>query len=722
MKRVAFKADIEKMYRQIELAQSDQQYHTILWRDDPSKPLKEYQMTFGTAAAPYLATRTLKRIGQDGSEKYPIGAQKVMDDFFVDDMLSGEDTIEKALIAKNELRYLLEDAGMKLRKWTSNDQEFLNTLPVEETEKSLQLFENNESSKTLGLQWSPRTDMFSFKISWNNIEGKLTKRKLLSTASKLFDPLGWLAPVVVKAKLFMQEVWLEKLDWDDEVPEKIKINWLNYQDELVTLGEIEIPRWIELSNINEMTLHGFCDGSEVAYSAAVYARVVEHEKIMIYLLAAKTRVAPKATKTTIPRLELCGAVLLTNLIKQVKKALKEEKVKAYAWSDSMVALGWIKANPGRWKTFVANRVAEIQSKNEIDEWNYVKSEENPADCASRGIMPSDLKRHKLWWSGPDWLKDDPANWKKAPILEHNWEQRREVSANMTLIENKITTRFSSWIRLVRVTAWLKRWINKRKGPLLTEELKEATQLLLKQCQSQSFGEEIRSLRKNKIVKKASKILNLNPILGADGLLRVGGRLGQSELPYESKHPIILPADHHLTKLIIQSIHEETAHGGPQLMTTVLRKKYWVIRGKRAVNNIYKKCVICKRQAGKVCSQLMGDLPEDRVKLSSRAFLHTGVDYTGAVEVRSSKLRKASIEVGYIALFICFATKAVHLELVSDQTSDAFLAALQRFIARRGLCTDMYSDNGKNFVGATTKLERDLFLVRNQELANYVAHN
>lgn len=151
---------------------------------------------------------------------------------------------------------------------------------------------------------------------------------------------------------------------------------------------IEIPRWIEWNQSYEIALQGFCDAAEVAYSAVVYARVVREKIITIHLIAAKTRVAPKATKTTIPRLELCGAVLLKNLMAQVKKSMKIENIEQYAWSDSMVALGWLKSTPGRWKTFVANRVAIIQNRTEIKEWNYVKSEENPADCASRGILPN----------------------------------------------------------------------------------------------------------------------------------------------------------------------------------------------------------------------------------------------------------------------------------------------------------------------------------------------
>ncbi|KAG4076694.1 hypothetical protein HA402_001981 [Bradysia odoriphaga] len=160
IKKVAYKADIEKMYRQIELDEQDRKYHTIFWRSDPSLPIKEYQMTrvtFGTASAPFLATKTLNKIGEDGENSHPIGSCIVKRDFYVDDLISGEDSTELAIAAKEEVIQLL-------RKWTSNDQQFLDTLPSNETEKSLQLFSNKEDSKTLGLKWNPRTDTFHFDI------------------------------------------------------------------------------------------------------------------------------------------------------------------------------------------------------------------------------------------------------------------------------------------------------------------------------------------------------------------------------------------------------------------------------------------------------------------------------------------------------------------------------------------------------------------------------
>ncbi|KAG4076688.1 hypothetical protein HA402_001975 [Bradysia odoriphaga] len=198
--------------------------------------------------------------------------------------------------------------------------------------------------------------------------------------------------------------------------------WSDYREDLVRLGEIQIPRWIQLSPNEEVSLHGFCDGSDDAYSAVVYVRVSKEQKVVVTLMAAKTRVAPKKKKLTTPKIELCGAVLLASLMKKMKTTLNMEKVSTHLWSDSMITLGCIAGNPGRWKPFVSNRVEQIQ-RNEFPStnWNYVNTSDNPADCASRGIMPNQLKNHPLWWEGPRWLKNDQSTWDRPTIPEHQLE-------------------------------------------------------------------------------------------------------------------------------------------------------------------------------------------------------------------------------------------------------------------------------------------------------------
>ena len=216
-------------------------------------------------------------------------------------------------------------------KWTSNNQELLRYIPLEQRELGIiELVENEEKTtiKTLGINWNPATDTFHFKVSIKNDSTKLTKRIILSKAAQIFDPLGWITPVTLRAKLIIQNLWKSKVSWDDEVPETIATEWIKYQSEASALEQIKIPRYINYSiQVTSIELHGFCDASEQAYGAVVYSKITTRSgDTNICLLTGKSKVAPIKSKLTIPRLELCGAELLSKLMVHVSKTLEIENL------------------------------------------------------------------------------------------------------------------------------------------------------------------------------------------------------------------------------------------------------------------------------------------------------------------------------------------------------------------------------------------------------------
>lgn len=724
---IVYKADISKMYRMIQLDKEDQRYHTIVWRNDTKEPLKEYQLktvTFGTAAAPFLATRTLKHIAKKCQESLPLASEAIKKGFYVDDLMYGYETPEEARASKDELIKAMNNSKMMLRKWSSNNEKFLRTIPDDMCEKTLQAFEEDAKTKALGLHWNPSTDKFGFVINFEWNEQPLTKRRMLSQASKLFDPLGWCAPVILNAKLLMQEVWNSQIDWDTLVSSSTQERWFQLREEFAELSNLEITRWIGVNKNDEIQMHGFSDASEKAYSAVVYTRTMKNGKAIIRIIASKTRVASIKAKMTLPQMELCGAVLLAHLMTTIKDALSINNLEMVAWSDSTATLGWLKGEPMKWKTFVANRTAEVQST-KVKDWRYCPTDSNPADCASRGMMPKELMKNKLWWKGPDWLAKPENHWPQLKIEETSLEQRKIVSHAATIERQDLLLGASSWFRTVRALAYCLRMKHREAigSPLTTDELRNIEKILIKKCQLEEFPDEVRRLKKKTEISSKSRLLTLNPFLDENGIMRVGGRLQNAMITFNNKHPIILPRTHEVTQLMLEQMHKDTLHGGPQLMLTLLRKKYWIIHGKRAVTDQYKKCLACKRFRANTVQQVMGNLPEPRVTLE-RAFMHTGVDYCGPIEVRSSKLRGARIQKGYIAVFVCLGTRASHLELVSDCTTAAFLAAFERFIARRGVCHTMYSDNGTNFVGAynhLAKQEVEWMHSINMEIANSVSN-
>lgn len=712
--KIALAADIEKMYRQVKIHPDDQVYHAVLWRPNPREQIQEYKLTtvtYGTTAAPYLAVKTIQRLAEDEKLNFPKAANVAMQDFYVDDLLSGANSVKEAIDLQQELIQMFKSGGFTLHKWSSNNKQLLNHIDDKLKDGSVLEITEDWTRKSLGIRWAPNDDTIRFKTKKPEAK-KITKRVILSEVAKLFDPLGWLAPIVINAKLLIQELWLQNLPWDGPVPIKIQTKWEEFVTKLSHVDSIVLPRWT-YQNQNSITeLHGFCDASEKAYGAAIYIKVMNSsEKTEVILLTAKSKVAPAKQKTTIPRLELCAAVLLAKLLKRTINTLSLHQSATFAWTDSMIVLSWIKGNPTKWKTFVANRVSEINSLIPSQHWNHVPTEENPADIISRGMDPQKLKENTMWWNGPVWLQLTSLGKMSSKIeIPPTIEEAKLchiATTKQNTIEKEITLRFSSLTKLVRTVSYCARFSNKNVGPLSVSELRKTLETLIKREQQFHYLKEILSLKRKVALGKDSKILNLNPFLDNDGILRVGGRLENSQLSYNSKHPMILPYQSHLTQLIILDAHANTLHGGNQLTLTYTRKQYWIINGKKAVKNIIGRCVKCIRFKAKTAEQLMASLPPARVS-PSQPFLHTGVDYAGPLQIKTTKGRGHKSYKGYIAIFVCLATKAIHLEVVSDMSTNTFLAAFRRFVSRRGRCAHMYSDNGTNFVGASKILQKEIY--------------
>lgn len=712
--RIAFSADIEKMYRQILVKPNQRNFQRIVWRENNEANIKDYRLntvTYGTASAPYLAVKTLYRLADDEEMRFPIAAQVVRSDFYVDDCMSGADSVEEAIHLKAELLGIMKAGGLRLLKWSSNSMELLQSLPKEylESRSSLQIDED-DSIKALGVHWHPGADTFSYRVKVCDVETKAkTKRQMLSEICKLFDPLGLLAPVIITAKVLMQQLWLTGCSWDDDLPETVRNKWHEFKQELKDVERIRVKRWMGHAKGSTIQLHGFSDASQLAFAACVYARVIDSNgSIKVMLLAAKTKVAP-IKQQSIPRLELNGALLLSQLIKDCREALKEDQVEVFAWTDSTVVLAWIRRHANVWPTFIANRVGKIQEEMNATQWQHVPGVENPADVASRGIMPSAIEDHPLWWTGPSWLQGDRDEWPEQHtlVVDETLLEEKQIKCQTVVIEKKelyeLANKFSSWTKLLRVTAYCLRLIPKNRMPdrtLEADELESARWVWLRLVQRYEFGDITRA------ADKGGRLIKLCPFVDEKGLLRVGGRLKNSNLAYDEKHPIILTGQTAVMMLIIKDAHEMVFHGGPQNTMSQLHQRYWVINGRRVVRKFVHNCVICIKSRPRIQHQLMGSLPAARVQ-ATRPFLHTGVDYAGPIWSRTAKGRGHKSTKSWIAVFICFTTKAVHLELVSALTSDAFVAAFRRFTARRGHCSDVYCDNGTNFVGADRDMRKHL---------------
>ncbi|XP_025264356.1 uncharacterized protein LOC112637891 [Camponotus floridanus] len=691
--RFGLATDVEKMFRQILVHPDDRDLQRILWRDSPQDSPAEYQLstvTYGLACAPFLAMRALRQLAEDEGKQYPLGAVVLLRDVYMDDILIGAATMAET---QEMCKQLSSICGGRL-----SSPEVV-------------------SQRLSGLQWHPATDDFSFATRHIALPS-VTKRSVLSLVAQLFDPLGWLAPVVVRAKIAFQSTWLQGLEWDAPLDDASASAWITFHAQIPVLEQIRVPRWINLGHsCTRIEVHGFSDASERAYSAVVYLKTWSNDSWIVRLVTAKTKVTP-LKQVSLPRLELSAAVLFCRLAKHALGIL-DLTAPLHLWTDSTVTLGWIRGHPSRWQTYVANRVSEIQRTTPQAAWHHVPGQDNPADCASRGLSPKELLSHPLWWQGPPWLSLDATAWPTAVghiTEEHLPEKRTRVHVKATaapMSEAAELVRFSSLKRLLRVTAWCRRWLRVREdratgthrrfpSTLSAEEIERARVCWIRRVQSEKFRAELKLISQGLALNKSNSLARFSPFLDTEGLLRVGGRLKHSILAYDERHPVLLPKGSHLTRLIVDDCHKRALHGGTQLTLSLIRQQYWIPRGRALVKEAMLRCLPCVRWRAATPQQLMSDLPRERV-VPARPFLHTGVDYAGPIQLRTTKGRGHRSYKAFVAVFVCFASRAVHLEVVSDYTTEAFLAALRRFVSRRGICRSLRSDCGTTFVGADSQL-------------------
>lgn len=716
---IAFISDIKQMYCQILVQPEHRNFQRFLWRFSRSEALSEYvlnRVTFGISSAPYLALRTLKELALIEQENYPLASKVIQSSVYIDDCVAGADDLKAALNLQNDLILLLKKGGFELRKWASNCPDILSNVPSENTQISFDT-DGPTFLKVLGLQWDPKSDFFSY--SFNPIDSLCTKRSILSQIARIFDPLGLLSPCVLSAKHIMQQLWLAKTDWDETPSKDIIQVWKRFKEQLPDISNIRIPRLIVSDSVLRVELHGFCDASSIGYGCVVYFRFITScGTPKVVLISGKSKVAPLKV-VSIPRLELCSAHLLTELIVYVTKSYSDKYVfdATYAWSDSQVALTWVKGSAHRWKTFVANRVSYIQENLKASTWHYVPTEINPADCVSRGLTPSELVNFDLWWHGPEFLESPPELWPEQPAFYTTQfpdvSQEQNVLTNHVAIENLdiidlLLSKFSAIVTVQRIIAYILRFnpnhrlLHSRTSKNVSpDELQTSMHVLVKFVQQKCFSDLIRAVKHTLTIQKPFR--KLSPFLDHQGILRVGGRLKNSLLAFETKHPILLPKNHRLTDLIIEHAHRENLHPGLKTLHNILLQNFWIISPRSAIYRCLSTCIKCFRTKPRSLQPHMANLPSYRVS-QVKPFSRVCVDYAGPFAVTPTKRRGIkSLNKAYICVFVCCATKALHLELASDLTTDAFLACLRRFIARRGRVSDIYSDQGTNFKGASNEL-------------------
>ncbi|XP_055926898.1 uncharacterized protein LOC129958432 [Argiope bruennichi] len=405
---------MEKTFLQISLTPKDKDAVRFLVANSENdvQVYRFNRVLFGVNSSPFLLAATIKTHIEKYKEQYPVTVRTLDSCFYVDDLVAGEDDVSSAFDLSNTAAKIMDDAGMNLRKWISNDCDLMKQWQTKHFDHLNINDFVNQPHRVLGLSWSPQNDYVSLNLKGLLdflLKRKNTKRFLLMAAGRIFDPMGFVSPFTIRFKILFQEIWQSKTDWDEELLPDVNEKFEQWCSEASFLGKLQIPRYVlecDSENPPECEIHTFSDSSIKAYGAVSYLRLKTPNKICVYLLASKCRVAP-LKPLSLPRLELMGALLAARLAKEVSRVLSE-KIPAtnHFWTDSTIALSWIQGSSSRWKVFVANRVKEIQSLTNKDTWHHCAGKDNPSDLLTRGISADSLLNCEKWWNGPSFLHEE----------------------------------------------------------------------------------------------------------------------------------------------------------------------------------------------------------------------------------------------------------------------------------------------------------------------------
>jgi len=682
--RYAFVTDITKAFLQIGVDTQDRNYLRFLWYDEkldqswPTERPTAYRfcrVPFGLRASPFLLNQTIKHHLKQMESKYPVTVSYLHGNIYVDDVImSIEDNSDLKVVMKESVE-IFNEMSMVLHKWHGNFTEIV---------------QEGTTCSVLGISWNTEEDSLSLKFNCD-VSIK-TKRQLASVLCSFYDPFGLFLPFSNRLKVLMHQSWSLNLEWDQHLPNELLSDLAIVLENAVDVSNFQLNRWFLYdSTCCNIELHGFGDASSVLYATCIYLYFEKNGEKYSHLICAKSRVVPKR-KLTIPKLELLAALLTARLMTKVISYFPNNtNLTSKCFSDSQVVLHWIKSNKTH-KQFVQNRLNEIKRLFPVNTWSYIQSKSNPADLASRVFPNNSFLSNTLWWHGPDLscLEEFPETDELRHEETHSFHTTTNVREPILEVE-----RFSKYIRLLRTIWYVRRFCKLAEKQF---DFKEEEGVVVRMHQEKFFPDELHDLLLKEEIDNKSSLRQLCPFVDQKGILRVSGRLQDSNANFSMKHPMIIAKNSHLAFLIASYCHEVNLHAGVATMCCEIRKEYWIPQCRRLCKRIVQRCVKCQRYASKSYNESFCHYPSDRVNSHARKpFQFTGLDYLGPIVTLSNG------EKLYVLLLTCLQVRAIHLECTTSLNTSQFCQALSRFFSRRGTPQQIRSDNAKTFKCAAQKI-------------------
>ena len=579
------------MFCQVRVNEEHRDYLRFLWwpDGDTSKEPEDYRMRlhlFGATSSPGCSNLTLKTTAKDAEAEFGTEtAAFVENSFYVDDGLKSVETVDQATtLIKNSVE-MCQRGGFRLHKFAANKRDVIESIPVQYRAtdvKELDLCHDPlPIERVLGIEWCIESDSFRFRITLK--DKPLTRRGVLETISSIYDPLGFVAPVLLAGKRILQTLCKDNADWDDPLPETLKAEWERWRADIHSLENMKVERCFkpeDFGQVKTAELHHFSDASCEGYGQCSYLRLVDdNDKIHCSLVMGKSGVVP-LKQVSIPRLELTAAVVSIKVSATLQDELEYKDIAEVYWTDSKVVLGYINNEARRFHIFVANRVQQIRDHSSKDQWNYVESKSNPADEASRGLKASEIMNDSRWINGPSFLYEAHQNWQHynqpedKTLLSPDDVEVKKVSAFTTCVQefpNMLERLLLQRVRKRKERNELENAENavqdiKLYKTVTVTEMEVAELEIIKLVQKQDFDKELCSLkpvieastreshRHTSNVSRTSPLARLDPFIDEHDIIRVGGRIRRSSMDANIKHPVVLPKKSHISMLIARHFH------------------------------------------------------------------------------------------------------------------------------------------------------------------------
>lgn len=782
--------DIQKMYNSVWLEEKEVHLHRFLWRDSEDAEIEDFAITrvnIGDKPAGCIAqvamreTASLPQFTQFKEEK-----RVLEEDVYVDDILTSHNNLDHLKLLTFNIEQILKAGGFFMKPWVYSSQSGRQESREVNTEVKTMILPNQlteKDNKALGLGYTVGDDKLYVMVAVNfskrkkkirigqdllreEVKGQtpnpLTRRELLSQVSALYDPLGLVTPVKQKGAILVRRAFQEtklmyctKDSWDAALSKELREDAIKLLEEYADLSHLRFFRSLTppepLAGPIGIT---FSDGSEHAYGAVLYLRWECTDGVSVRLVESKAKLTPLNRNGDPVKAEICGAVFAARLKTYFQKHCRIKVEKWFHLVDSQTVLCAIQRESYGYQTFFANRVGEIQSSTNVQDWWWIPGSANIADIITRGAGPAYLTEDSEWQLGPSFLQLPEIEWpkksandvavqardnvikiqKKTFVAVLTRSQLKEEKSKLIIsrrppaaaVAQQLVdvSHFSSLRKLIGVVAWIWRAAKKFLHFNVTDKEKweavpssgvitvgEREDVFRDLCLAAQEGVQFPSTTTDRLVVYKDE---------TSGLLMCGGRV--QTFKEDHRAVPLLPFQSWISTLLARAAHSE-GHDGVAGTLLRMRKKAWVIRGRVIARKVVDECVLCKKMRAKTCQQIMGDLPEERSSPSA-PFQFISVDLFGPYQVKDDVKKRVSMKVWGV-LFCCMSSRAIHVELANTLSTESFILAYQRFTSIRGHPQKVWSDPGTNFIGAKPILQEMYAYLRQQDkfsLEEYAAKN